>query len=92
MTKQELIEENYRLIKENNRLKAALKEIYGYTSLKPLNGDRVEEEWAEKGNCRLIYVRHLTYIEGTVELTLDPDYYFHTDEERKAVIKAIQTP
>lgn len=84
MTKQELIE-------ENNRLKAELKKIYKYASLKPLNDDKIEEKWAKEGNYRSIYVRHLAYIEGAVESALDPDYYFHTDEERKAVIEAIQT-
>lgn len=83
MTKQELIE-------ENNRLKAGLKEIYGYTSLRPL--DEKEKEYHEKGDLATIYCGHLGHISAIVELALIPDWFYYTREEIDALIKDIPTP
>lgn len=85
MTKQELIE-------ENNRLKAGLKEIYGYTSAEPLEESSTEKMYYKYDDLTGMYTHRLGYIAGTIEYILDPDYFEHTRDERKAVIESIQTP
>lgn len=76
------------LIKENERLKASLKEIYNYTSLNPLENSETEKKYYAKGEYGAVYASHLGRISATVGIALNPDWMYMslTPEEEAELI------
>lgn len=62
------------LIKENERFKKALKEIYSYTSLKPFENSESEKKHYAKGDYGAVYASHLGHIRASVRIALDPKW------------------
>lgn len=78
------------LIKENERYKKHLKEIYERaTAPVPLQGNKDEEKSYKKGGMEVVIAGRLGFVIGSASCALDPNWMIHTLEETEAIIASL---